>query len=78
MLRVYRALPPTGAVSQAGIMPGRRQRAIPLIIQTHSVEDAVVLPARIRWPGSRADADAGVVVHQAVDVELGDAVGTVR
>ena len=56
MLRVYRALPPTGAVSQAGIMPGRGQRAVRLIIQTHSAEDAAELLARIRWPGSPAEA----------------------
>lgn len=58
MQRVYRALPPTGAVSQAGIMPGRDQRAVRLIIQTPSVEDAVAFLERIRWPGAPADAAA--------------------
>ena len=56
MLRVYRALPPIGAVSQAGIMPGREQRAVRLIIQTHSTEDAAELLERIQWPGSPAEA----------------------
>ena len=56
MLRVYRALPPIGAVSQAGILPGRTQRAVRLIIQTHSAKDAAALLARIQWPGSLADA----------------------
>lgn len=58
MLRVYRALPQIGKVSQAGIMPGRDQRAVRLIIQTHSTEDAAELLARIQWPGSPVEAAA--------------------
>lgn len=56
MLRVYQALPQLGSVSQAGIMPGRDQRAVRLIIQTHSAEDAAALLERIQWPGSQAEA----------------------
>ena len=52
MLQVYRALPAKGGVSQAGIMPGRDQRAVRLIIQTLSAEEAAAFLERIRWPGS--------------------------
>ena len=55
MLRVYRALSPIAGVSPAGILPGRAQRAVRLIIQTHSAEDAAALLERIRWPGSPAE-----------------------
>lgn len=58
MQRVYRALPPAGAVSQAGIMPGRDQRAVRLIIQTPSVEDAAALLERIGWPDAPEEAAA--------------------
>ena len=56
MRRVYQALRSASAVSQAGIMPGRGLRAVRLIIQSRSVEDAVAVLARLRWPGSPADA----------------------
>ena len=56
MLQVYRALPAKGGVSQAGIMPGRDQRAVRLIIQTLSAEEAAALLERIRWPGSLEEA----------------------
>lgn len=56
MRRVYQALLSAGAVSQAGIMPGRGLRAVRLIVQSRSVEDAVALLTRLRWPGSPADA----------------------
>ena len=56
MLRVYQALPSKSGVSQAGIMPGRDQRAIRLIIQTHPAEEAAALLERIRWPGSLEEA----------------------
>ena len=58
MLRVYRALLPIAGVSQAGILPGRAQRAIRLIIGTGSGEDAVEVLARLGWPGPPADAAA--------------------
>jgi hypothetical protein len=58
MQRVYRALPPTCAISQAGIMPGRDQRAVRIIIGTHATGDAAPLLERIRWPGALADAAA--------------------
>ncbi len=56
MLRVYQELPAKGGVSQAGIMPGRDQRAVRLIVQTHSAEEAAAMLERIRWPGSPEEA----------------------
>ena len=64
MLRVYRVLPPIGVVTQAGIMPGRDQRAARLIVPTPTDEDLVALLARIQWPGSLADV-AGVCESMA-------------
>ena len=58
MLRVCRALPPIGAVSQAGILPGRTKRAIRLIISTGSCGDAIEVLERLRWPGSPTEAAA--------------------
>ena len=50
--RVCEALPGAGHVAQAGVMPGRRPRAVRLVV--HRV-DAAELPGlleRLRWPGS--------------------------
>ena len=58
MQHIYRMMPPIGSVSQAGILPGRTQRAVRLIIQTRAAEDATELLERIRWPGRPADAAA--------------------
>ena len=53
--RTYRLMPPIATVSQAGILPGRTQRAVRLILGTKSSEDAVDLLARLGWSGSAAD-----------------------
>ena len=63
MMGVCRALPPIGAVSQAGILPGRIKRAIRLIISTGSCGDAVEMLERLRWPGSVAEV---AVVNQSL------------
>ena len=56
--RIYQAMPPIGSVAQAGVLPGRAQRAVRLIIYTESGEAAVEMLARLRWPGSPSDAAA--------------------
>ena len=56
--RIYEALPPDGCISQAGVMPGRAERALRLIVSTQSGADAVGVLRRIRWPGSFAEAAA--------------------
>ena len=56
--RIYEALPPDGHVSQAGVMPGRVQRALRLIVTTRSGGDAVGMLRRLKWPGSLAEAAA--------------------
>jgi len=56
MRQIYRLIQPMRSVSQAGILPGRAQRALRLIIHTDSAGDAVELLARLRYPGSLADA----------------------
>ena len=54
MQRIYRLMPPSASVSQAGILPGRSLRAIRLIISAESVKDAVGMG----WTGSLAEATA--------------------
>lgn len=56
--RIYQAMPPIGLVTQAGVLPGRAQRAIRLIIHTDSAGDAVELLARLPWAGSLAEVAA--------------------
>ena len=53
--RVYRLMPPPVPVSQAGILPGRTQRAVRLIVGAHSGEGAVATLERLGWSGSLAD-----------------------
>lgn len=53
--RVYQAMTPAGSVTQAGVSPGRPQRAVRLIVGAGSGEDAVDMLERLRWPGSAAD-----------------------
>ncbi|MCY4632336.1 MAG: hypothetical protein OXE75_15860 [bacterium] len=55
MQRVYRRMAPPARVSQAGILPGRPQRAIRLILRAESGEGAVELLERLDWAGSLAD-----------------------
>ena len=58
--RVCEALSGAGYVAQAGVMPGRRPRAVRLVV--HHI-DAAGLPGlleRLRWPGS-ADAAMSVI-----------------
>ena len=50
--RIYEALPPTGFISQTGVIPGRAQRAIRLIVRIYSVEEAIEMLERLQWPGS--------------------------
>ena len=54
--RVYQALPPTGFISQTGVIPGRAQRAIRLLARIYSVGEAVEMLERLEWPGSPAAA----------------------
>ena len=56
--RIYRLMPPIAPVSQAGILPGRTQRAIRLIIGARSGEGAVERLERLGWSGSLADVAA--------------------
>ena len=56
--RMYRAMAPHARVSQAGILPGRPQRAIRLILRVESGEDAVAVLERLEWAGSLADVAA--------------------
>ena len=58
MQRIYRLMPPIAPVSQAGILPGRTQRAVRLIIGAKSSEDAADMLARLGWSGSLADVAA--------------------
>ena len=58
--RVYEALPAHGNISQAGVMPGRRHRALRFIIQVPSAGDAVETLEKIRWPGSSAEVAAAL------------------
>ncbi len=62
--KVYQAMPPTGAVSQAGIMPGRGQRAVRLIIKAGSCGDAVEMLERLQWGGSTEEA---VAVYESLE-----------
>ncbi len=55
MQRIYRLMPPIAPVSQAGILPGRTQRSVRLIIGAGSGEDAVGMLERWGWSGSLAD-----------------------
>ena len=50
--RIYETLPPTGFISQAGVIPGRAQRAIRLVVRIYSVGEAVEMLERLEWPGS--------------------------
>lgn len=56
--QIYEALPPHGKISQAGVLPGRRHRALRFIIQIPSTDDAVEMLEKIRWPGSTAEVAA--------------------
>ena len=56
--RIYQAMPPIGSVAQAGVLPGRAQQAVRLIIYTESGEATVEMLARLRWPGSPSVAAA--------------------
>lgn len=58
MEHIYRMMPTIASVCKAGILPGRTQRAVRLIIQTRAAEDAAELLKRIRWPGRPADVAA--------------------
>jgi hypothetical protein len=58
MQRIFRLIQPIAAISQAGILPGRPQRAIRLIIGTEPDKGAIELLARLGWPGSLADVAA--------------------
>ena len=58
MQRIYRLMPPIAGVSQAGILPGRPQRAIRLIMGAAPGEGAVEMLARLGWSGSLADVAA--------------------
>ncbi len=57
MREIYRLMQPIGSVAQAGILPGRPQRAVRLIISTGSGKDAVSILERLRWPGSLTEAE---------------------
>ena len=57
MQRIYRLMPPI-SVSQAGILSGRTQRAIRLIISAKSGEGTVDMLERLGWSGSLADVAA--------------------
>ena len=50
--RIYEMLPPTGFISQTGVIPGRAQRAIRLIARIYSVGEAIEMLERLQWPGS--------------------------
>jgi hypothetical protein len=63
MQRMYRAMGPPAPISQAGILPGRRQRAIRLIVRAESRENAVDVLRRLEWSGSLADVAA---VHDSL------------
>lgn len=56
--RIYEALPSTGFISQAGVMPGRSQRAIRLLARIYSVGEVVEMLERIQWSGFAAAAAA--------------------
>ena len=56
--RIYETLPPTGLISQAGVTPGRAQRAIRLIVRIYAVGEAVEMLERLQWPGSPSAAAA--------------------
>ncbi len=56
--RIYETLPPTGFISQAGVIPGRAQRAIRLVVRIHSVGEAIEMLERLQWPGSSPAAAA--------------------
>ncbi len=58
MRRIYQAMPSIGSVTQAGILPGRTQRAVRLIIFAQSGEGAVDALERLGWSGSLADVAA--------------------
>ena len=58
MQRIYRLMPPSALVTQAGILPGRPQRAIRLIIGVDPDPGAVETLAQLGWSGSAADAAA--------------------
>lgn len=49
---IYEALPPTGFISQAGVMPGRAMRAIRLLVRIYSVGEVVEMLERVQWSGS--------------------------
>ena len=50
--RLYEALPDTGCVVQAGVLPGRPERALRFVIHRVDAEEIPGLLDRLRWPGS--------------------------
>ena len=61
--RVFAALPEAACVFQAGVLPSRSPRAVRLVVEGVSKEEAPALLERLRWPGppdAAADALAAV------------------
>jgi len=56
--RVYEALPEPCFIAQAGVMPGRGQRAVRLIVQGVKPEGVPPLLEWLQWPGEPAQAAA--------------------
>ena len=50
--RVYDALPGASYVVQAGVLPGRRPRAVRLVVHRIDTAELPGLLERLRWPGS--------------------------
>ncbi len=62
--RLYDALSGASFVAQAGVLPGRRQRAVRLVVHRIDTAELPGLLARLRWPGSP---DAVMSVIAATD-----------
>ena len=60
--RVYEALSGAGYVAQAGVLPGRRRRAVRLVVHRIDIAELPGLLERLRWPGS-PDAAMSVVAE---------------
>ena len=58
--RVHQALSGVGYVAQAGVLPGRRPRAVRLVVHRVDTAELPNLLERLRWPGS-PDAAMSVV-----------------
>ena len=56
--RIYEALPRKCFIAQAGVMPGRAQRAVRLIVQGVKPEEVPPLLEWLQWPGEPAQAAA--------------------